>query len=78
MDPNDTINEAIKLIDPKGMLVPGTRQHDRIREMIEIWLGRHSPEEVLEMARNTQTHKKGRASKRLCQCNPVQDLLFIG
>jgi len=52
MGPNDTLNEALRLIDPDGTLVPGTRQHDRIREMVEIWLRRHSPEEVLEMARN--------------------------
>ena len=51
MDSNDTLNESLRLIDPEGMLVPGTRQHDRIREMIEIWLRLHGPEKTLEMAR---------------------------
>ena len=60
MDSNDTLNEALRLIDPEGMLVPGTRQHDRIREMIEIWLRRHSPEEVLEMARYSAKYLKVR------------------
>ena len=58
IDPNDTQNEALKLIDPEGMLVPGTRQHTRIREMIKIWLRQHSPEEVLEMARNSAKYLK--------------------
>jgi len=58
MDPNDTITEALRLIDPEGMLVPGTRQHDRIREMVEIWLRQHSPDEVLEMARNSAKYLK--------------------
>ena len=40
------------------MLVPGTRQHTRIREMIKIWLRQHSPEEVLEMARNSAKYLK--------------------
>jgi hypothetical protein len=58
VDPNEIITEAMKLIDPEGMLVPGTRQHDRIREMIEIWLRQHRPEEVLEMARYSAKYLK--------------------
>jgi hypothetical protein len=58
MDPNDTLSEAIRLIDPEGMLVPGTRQYDRIREMIEIWIGQHGPDEALEMARNSAKYLK--------------------
>ena len=53
MDPNDTIIEAIKLVDPEGMLIPGTRQYDRIWEMLEIWLRQHGPDTTLEMARNS-------------------------
>ena len=48
----------MRLIDPEGTLVPGTRQYDRIREMIEIWLRQHSPDEVLEMARNSAKYLK--------------------
>ena len=58
MDSNDTLNEALKLIDPKRMLIPGIRQYDRIREMIEIWLRQHSPDEVPEMARNIAKYLK--------------------
>jgi hypothetical protein len=58
MGPNDTLNKALRLIDPDGTLVPGTRQHDRIREMIEIWLRQHRPEEVLEMARYSAKYLK--------------------
>lgn len=58
MDLNDTLKEAIKLIDPEGMLIPDTRQYDRITEMIEIWLRRHSRDEVLEMARYSAKYLK--------------------
>ncbi len=58
MDPDGTIKEALKLIDPEGMLIPGTRQYDRISEMIYIWLRRHSRDEVLEMARYSAKHLK--------------------
>jgi hypothetical protein len=58
MDPNDTINEALKLIDPEGMLIPGTRQYDSIKEMLEIWIRQHGPEETLEMARNSAKYLK--------------------
>jgi hypothetical protein len=58
MDPNDTLNEAIKLIDPEGMLVPGTRQYASIMEMLEIWLRQHSPDKALEMARNSAKYLK--------------------
>ena len=60
------IKEAIKLIDPEGMLVPVTRQYDRIWDMLEI------------ATIYGKAQKKGRASKRLCRCGPVQDLLFVG
>ncbi len=58
MDLNDTLNEAIKLIDPEGMLIPDTRQYDRIWEMLEIWLRQHGPEETLEMARYSAKYLK--------------------
>ena len=58
MDLNDTISEALRLIDPEGMLIPGTRQYDRISEMIEIWLRRYSRDEVLEMARYSAKYLK--------------------
>ena len=58
MDPNDTINEALKLIDPEGMLIPGTRQYDSIKEMLEFWIRQHGPVETLEMSRNSATYLK--------------------
>lgn len=58
MDSNDTISESLRRIDPEGMLIPGTRQHDRIREMLEIWLRQHGPDKALEMARNSAKYLK--------------------
>ncbi len=58
MDPNETISEAIKRIDPEGMLIPGTRQYGRIWEMLEIWLRQHGAEKTLEMARYSAKYLK--------------------
>ena len=44
------LSETIKLNDPEGMLVPGTRQYNLIRQ---TWLEFHGTAETLEMvARN--------------------------
>ena len=58
MDSNDTLNESLRLIDPEGMLVPGTRHYDTIRETIEIWIRQNGPDEALEMARNSAKYLK--------------------
>lgn len=69
MDPNETLNEAIKrscprpaglrhFIDSEGMLVPDTRQYDRIREMIEIWIRPHGPDKALDTDRNSAKYLK--------------------
>jgi hypothetical protein len=48
MDPNDeTLNQAIKLIDPEGLLVPGTRQFNTIRDMLSEWIKAYGPERAL-------------------------------
>ncbi len=56
MDPNETLSEALKLIDPSGTLVPGSSQYDVIVEMIESWIHQHGPEEALDMARKSARH----------------------
>ena len=64
MDSNDTLNEAIKLIDPEGMLQPGSRQYDSIRDMLQTCtvvpttchlrhLDEFGPAEALDMARDS-------------------------
>ena len=58
MDTNDILNEALRLIDSEGMLIPGIRQYDTIRETIEIWVRQHGPDEALEMARNSAKYLK--------------------
>jgi len=40
------------------MLVPGTRQYDSIKEMLEIWIRQQGPDEALEMARNSAKYLK--------------------
>ena len=58
MDTNDILNEALRLIDSEGMLIPGIRQYHTIRETIEIWVRQHGPDEALEMARNSAKYLK--------------------
>jgi hypothetical protein len=59
MDPNDTLSEALKLIDPSSTLVPGSSQYEVIVEMIESRIRKHGPEEALEMARTGARHLSG-------------------
>jgi hypothetical protein len=56
MNPNDTLSEALKLIDPSGSLEPGTNPYSVIVEMIESWIHQHGPYAALEMARKSARH----------------------
>ena len=42
-----------QVIDPEGMLEPGTRQYDSIRLMLQNWLDEFGPTETLAMARDS-------------------------
>jgi hypothetical protein len=48
---NDTLTNALEVIDPSGTLVPGTRQHNRISSMIREWIDHCGPEYALCMAK---------------------------
>ena len=56
MDFNDTLSEALKMIDPSGTLVPGTSQYNVIVDMIQSWIRQHGPKEALDMARKSARH----------------------
>lgn len=45
-----TLSKALAIIDPEGLLLPGTRQHNRVTEAILIWMDEMGPEEVLRMS----------------------------
>jgi hypothetical protein len=48
---NDTINEAMKLIDPSGTLVPGTDEYDTIKDMLAVGIDVCGPDYALHMAK---------------------------
>ena len=70
MDPNeDTLSEAVNrsclrpadlrhLIDPEGMLVPGIRQYNTIRDMLNQWIQEYGPEKALDEAEKSAKHLK--------------------
>jgi hypothetical protein len=51
-----TLSKALKVIDPSGTLVPGTRQHNRISSLIGEWIYQCGPEYALCMAKNGSEH----------------------
>jgi hypothetical protein len=42
-----TLSKALAIIDPEGLLQPGTRQHNRVTEKILGWMDEMGPDEVL-------------------------------
>ena len=53
---NDALTKALTLIDPSGILVPGTEEHDSIRDMIRGWIDECGPVHALAMARKGAEH----------------------
>ena len=49
-----TISKALTIIDPKGVLIPGTEEHNRVMEMILSWMAEMEPDEVLRMSHEKQ------------------------
>jgi hypothetical protein len=56
--PNDkeTIAKALALIDPEKTLVQGTREHDRISDLIRCWIDECGQDYALCMARKGAKH----------------------
>ena len=46
-DRYDTISKAIQIIDPQGVMAPGTAEHNRVTETILSWMAEFDPDEVL-------------------------------
>ena len=44
-----TLSKALTIIDPKGVLIPGTPEHNRVTEMILAWMAELETGEVFRM-----------------------------
>jgi hypothetical protein len=49
-----TLSKALGIIDPKGVLMPGTKEYNRVTEMILSWMAEMEPDEVLRMSRDSR------------------------
>ncbi len=49
-----TISKALTIIDPKGVLIPGTEEHNRVMEMILSWMAEMEPDEVLRLSHDSR------------------------
>jgi hypothetical protein len=49
-----TLSTALAIIDPDGILVPGTQEHNWVTETILSWMAEMEPEEVFRMSKNAQ------------------------
>ena len=52
----DTLVKAIKLMDPEGIMVPGTKEHDDTKAMVTKWLNSYGTAYVLEVVMNCMKH----------------------
>jgi hypothetical protein len=50
-----TLSKALAIIDPKGVLLPGTTEHNRFTEMILSWMDEMEPDEVLRMSHDNRS-----------------------
>lgn len=48
------LSESLRNIDPKGLLVPGTWEHNKVTEKILSWMHVMEPEEVLKLAKRSR------------------------
>jgi len=45
-----TLSKALAIIDPRGVLMPGTKEHNTVTEMILSWMAIMEPDDVLRMS----------------------------
>ena len=50
-----TLSKALAIIDPKGVLLPGTKEHNRVTEMILSWMDEMEPDEVIRMSHDNRS-----------------------
>jgi hypothetical protein len=53
---DETVSKAMALIDPSGILVPGTVEYNTIKDMILGWIDEGCPDYALDMARKGAKH----------------------
>ena len=70
IDENDTLSDAIKVIDPSGTIVPGSDAHDTIRCMLRDWIHQYGKSRALCMARLGKK-RLGRWRKFFCGMDSV-------
>lgn len=47
----ETVSEALRIIDPNEILVPGTPEHNKITDMVLSWMHEMDTDEVLQRSR---------------------------
>jgi hypothetical protein len=52
---HQTLSKALAIIDPKGVLMPGTEEYNRVMEMILSWMTEMEPDEVLRMSHDSRS-----------------------
>ncbi len=50
----ETLSEALRIIDPQGLLTPGTMAHNSVTEKILTWMDELDAHDVLRMSENSR------------------------
>ena len=53
---DSALSEAMRLIDPTGMLVPSSEAYQSVREMVLGWIDGCGPDYAIDMARKGAKH----------------------
>ena len=53
-DRYDTLSESLNIIDPHGVLTPGTMAHNSVTEKILSWMNEYDSNDVLRMSKNSR------------------------
>ena len=51
----DTLSEALDIIDPQGVLTPGTTAHNSVTEKILTWMDEFDANDVLRMSKSSRS-----------------------
>ena len=55
----DALSKTLKLLDPEGILAPGTQDHEDTKAMVTEWFYTHGEAQVLERVMDCRKSMEG-------------------
>ena len=61
---NDALFNALKLLDPEGILTPGSPEHEETEAMVAKWVDTYGTAKVLSTVMDCMKHVEGSADSK--------------